>query len=475
MFGYLLKRILLFIPTLFVISLLAFGLSKCTPGDPVDQVLPPEESNLRTGLVDKASYNKAYNEAARRLNLDKPLFYFSVSPLAYPDTLYRVLRKSERETLRKLVGQYGNWEQISAFKRQINSFDRRLALLPDSLRTNAYTVIWRNLQQLDLRYKDEAVVAKLKVIEKTISEDSLLNPVLLPFFMNLNDSYDRIKNESSRIKCYIPSFKWYGHKNQYHHWVVNFLTGDFGTSYRDGRPVSDKIWDAVRWTLLINGLAIFFAYLFSVPIGVRSAVHRGSRFDKASTLTLFILYSLPSFWVATLLMVFLTTPEYGMNFFPTMGLGEIPDGASFWQVFFIRGHHLVLPVFCLTYGALAFISRQMRGGMLNVLQQDYIRTAKAKGLSQKKIVWKHAFKNALFPIITLFASVFPAALAGSVVIEMIFNIPGMGRLTIDSIYTKDWPVVYSIVMMASILTMAGILISDILYAMIDPRVRYKKG
>jgi peptide/nickel transport system permease protein len=185
-----------------------------------------------------------------------------------------------------------------------------------------------------------------------------------------------------------------------------------------------------------------------------------------------VLYSLPNFWIATMLVVFFTTPEYGMDWFPSLGLGDLPPDAPFWQRFVEAGTHLVLPVFCLAYGALAFISRQVRGGMLNVIRQDYIRTAWAKGLNAQPVIWKHAFSNALFPIITMFASIFPAVFAGSVVIEVIFNIPGMGKLTVDAIFQRDWPVVYTVLMLAAVLTMTGILVADILYAIADPRVSY---
>jgi len=133
---------------------------------------------------------------------------------------------------------------------------------------------------------------------------------------------------------------------------------------------------------------------------------------------------------------------------------------------------LALPVFCITYGSLAYLSRQMRGAMLGVVRQDYIRTARAKGLSERKVIWKHAFRNSLFPIITLFGSVFPRALSGAIAIEMIYAIPGMGYLLLMSITARDWPVVFAIVMLIAVMAMIGNLIADILYAMVDPRVTY---
>ena len=201
---------------------------------------------------------------------------------------------------------------------------------------------------------------------------------------------------------------------------------------------------------------------------------KGYFVDNISTVVLFILYSLPSFWIGTIFIVFLTSDYYGLDFFPIgVGLERLADDAT-WSTRLIQtGYELVLPIFCITYGSFAFLSRQMRGSMLEVIRQDYIRTAKAKGLSQDKITWKHSFRNSLFPIITVFSYIFPRALSGSIAIELIYNIPGMGKLALFSITARDWPVVFTITMFAALLTMIGNLIADILYAVVDPRVSYQ--
>jgi len=161
-----------------------------------------------------------------------------------------------------------------------------------------------------------------------------------------------------------------------------------------------------------------------------------------------------------------------MNWFPTGGLGNLAKDAPFWSRFWETAYHLILPVFCVTYTAFAFITRQMRGGMLNELEQDYVRTARAKGLDNNQVTWRHAFRNGLFPIITLLANVLPATLAGSVIVEIIFSIPGMGRLAFNSIFQGDWPVLFTVIMLSAILTLLGNLIADMLYAVADPRVRF---
>ncbi|MFN7117746.1 MAG: ABC transporter permease [Saprospiraceae bacterium] len=468
MLRYLLKRIFIFIPTLLVISLLAFGLSKVAPGDPVEMLLRNE------AVGDIRNRERVYNETAHFLGLDKPPFYFALTSAAYPDTLYQIVDKDRREMLQKLIAQYGNWEYISVYYQQIKRLELLLYTLPDSISFQELSLMRSNVKDLYLQHKDNQIFSIFNRIEQSLAKDLNLALFAEHAFSALRDSYMDVKELATPHRLMIPDVKWYGFDNQYHNWLIHFIKGDFGTAYTDGRPVAHKINDALFWTLIINGIAILIAYLLAIPLGVFSAVRKDTFWDRFVTVSLFILYSLPVFWIATMLQVFFTTGTYQMDFFPSYGIGDLNASDSLWTQFTLRASHLILPIFCITYGSLAFISRQMRGGMLDVLQQDYIRTARAKGLGSRAIIWKHAFRNALFPIITLFASVFPAAFAGSVVIEVIYNIPGMGKLTIDAINGRDWPIVYTVLMISAILTMIGILIADILYALLDPRVTFSK-
>lgn len=289
--------------------------------------------------------------------------------------------------------------------------------------------------------------------------------------LSLKKQFNQYNLERDSILKYLKDYSSKG-----------FLRGDFGISYDDKKPVATKIKEAIYWTLIMNFFSILISYLISIPLGVRSALwkSKGKKVkDNINTTFLFILYSLPSFWIGTILLVFFTTPEYGewLDWFPTNGAQDYnlknDPNASAWAKLCDILHHLTLPIFCITYGSLAYLSRQMRGSMLGVLRQDYIRTAWSKGLGEQKVIWKHAFRNSLFPIITLFSSVFPRALSGSIAIEMIYAVPGMGWLVLASITARDWPVVFTIVMFAAILTMIGNLIADILYAFVDPRISFK--
>ena len=257
---------------------------------------------------------------------------------------------------------------------------------------------------------------------------------------------------------------------QYFLWLKSIATLDFGRSYKDNRLVMDRIRERIPVTLQLNIISIFLVYLFAVPIGIFSSTHQYSFSDKAVTLFLFILYSLPSFWMATMLILYLGGGDY-LHWFPITALSSLgAEEMSSFDWLLDRLWHLVLPVFCLTYAGLAYVSRQMRAGMLETIRQDYIRTARAKGVSEKVVVFKHALRNSLIPIVTLLGFLLPAMLGGSVIIESIFTIPGMGQLGFEAILSRDYPVVMAITTIAAFLTLVGLLLSDVLYAVVNPTI-----
>lgn len=258
---------------------------------------------------------------------------------------------------------------------------------------------------------------------------------------------------------------------QYLLWVKRVFTLDFGTSYKDHRNVWDKIAERLPVTIQLNLISIFLVYLIAIPFGVYSAVRPGSFWDHVLTLFFFFLYSLPSFWVAMLLIMGFGGGDF-YDVFPVYGISSIgADALPIFKWLLDRAWHLVLPVTCLTYGGLAYLSRLARANMLEVIREDYVRTARAKGLSERVVIFKHAFRNALLPIITLLAFLLPSMFGGSVIIESIFSIPGMGQLGFEAVLGRDYPVIMAITAVSALLTLIGLLISDLLYAALDPRIK----
>ncbi len=258
---------------------------------------------------------------------------------------------------------------------------------------------------------------------------------------------------------------------QYGKWLGRLVHLDFGDSFsQDRRPVTAKIAERLPVTILINVLSIGLILLLAVPIGIVSAVRRNSPFDRLTTIFVFIGFATPSFWLALLLMDVLGV-RYGL--FPIVGLKSLGYDYLSWSGKILDMlHHLVLPVFVSAFGGLAGFSRYMRANMLDVIRQDYILTARAKGLTEKAVIWKHALRNALLPVITILGLSVPGLIGGSVIFETIFAIPGMGKLFYDGVMMRDYPLIMGILVIGAVLTLVGNLLADLGYALADPRIRH---
>ena len=251
------------------------------------------------------------------------------------------------------------------------------------------------------------------------------------------------------------------------------LRGDFGASASvdPGRPVTTVILERLPVTVTLNFWAVALTYLIAIPLGVFTAIRAGSWFDQVTAFGLFVLYSLPVMWVGLTLQAMLCEGGH-WELFPLKGL--VPahaDELSTWHLQWEIIRHYTLPVFCLAYGGLAGLSRYARNGMLEVIHSDYIRTARAKGLSEHTVIWTHAFRNALITLITLFSGLLPSLVAGSILVEYIFNIPGMGSLSLLALSSRDYPLQMALFAFAGALTLAGVLIADLLYLAADPRIK----
>ena len=547
MWRYVLKRLLLVVPTLLGISVITFCLVRLAPGDPATAALGMEDA----GAYGRAVTQRLVESARRFYGLDKPLLL----NLDVKDRRRTVLSMWEeaRALLMKTGGEdpgprsAASRERFRELAASLRSLGKRLVpyLVPAALseeneacrdfllgvlREGAHIEAAEDRERLATwwashaeRFGREAVAEAVRILEQCSPQDvpgrarrmrDELGELALPevearieslppsparrrliTFLAPWAGYDLPlgpEAEPGRFEAALRFIRdWWDREGlayreigawervwrafseaQFPRWLGRILCFDFGRSFTDHRLVVHKIWEALKITLAFQVLVILLIYLIAVPLGVISAVKQDSLFDKTVTLVLFCLYSLPNFWVAYLLILFFCGGRFG-DIFPIQGLNTAGAEAwPFWPWFLDRLWHMVLPVACMTYGGLAALSRYARSGMLEVIRMDYVRTARAKGLAERTVIVKHALRNGIIPIVTLLGGLLPALVSGSVIVETIFNIPGMGRLAFSAVLERDYPVVTAVAFFSSFLVLLGILLSDLLYAVVDPRIRY---
>ena len=260
---------------------------------------------------------------------------------------------------------------------------------------------------------------------------------------------------------------------QYVVWLKNLFTLNFGDSFKDSQSVWSKIAERLPVTVKLNFWSILVVYLVAIPLGIYSATHPNSFADQVTTLAAFVLFAVPLVWAATMAIVFICGGDF-YYLFPTGGIEslEFSENWSIWKKIKDHTWHLFLPVVLLSYDGFAGLSRYMRSSMLEVLRQDYVQVARAKGLQESIVIFKHVLRNSLIPQVTILASILPGLIGGSIIIETIFSIPGLGQLGYESVLARDYPTVLALLTVSSVLTLIGILISDIILSVVDPRIAF---
>jgi peptide/nickel transport system permease protein len=257
---------------------------------------------------------------------------------------------------------------------------------------------------------------------------------------------------------------------QYWRWLKRIVVLDFGRSFAPhGRPVLDMIRERLPITLALNVIEMLIIVALAVPVGVTSATRQYSAFDKSTTVFVFLGFATPDFWLAVMLQILFGVH---LGWLPISGL-RLPvwEYLPFWQQQWDFASHLILPILVATFGGLAGFSRYMRQSMLEVIRQDYVQSARAKGLPESVVIGKHALRNAMLPIVTVLGLSLPGLIGGSVIVETIFAIPGMGQLMVQAVYERDYPVIMANLVIVASLTLVANLIADLSYSLIDPRIR----
>jgi len=452
MLAYFFKRILLFIPSIILIGAFTFFLFHASPTDPIESLLRVE--GFEKDVISDDQYRSQYKRLAAELKLDQPKFYFGIVPNYYPDTLYKIIDKQERKRLVELLGHHNDWKAVNTF-----FYSGKRILSESKNKTSA-----RLINEL-LYVKDP--------IDFKSSLESIKNDSITTVESSFYDITQMLSEENKRVFA-LPKLLWFGANNQFHSWLTNFFTGTLGRSIIDGRPVWSKISKALIWTLFLVLVALLLAIVISIPIGVWSASNVSSRLSKFSQSFFYFIYAMPLFWFATLMVVFFTTSQYGnwTNIFPGVGISSFSKDPSTLGKIAANAKQLILPIFCMALHSVAFLSSIVRNSVIAESKKAYKITAHLKGLTNKATFWKHLFPNSLLPLVTIIVGAIPASLSGSLVIEVIFNIPGVGRLLFDSIFGNDWYVIFSIVMIVGLVTIISYLIGDLLYSFLNPKIRF---
>ncbi|MEL7530081.1 MAG: ABC transporter permease [Bacteroidota bacterium] len=467
MWQYLIKRLFLMVPTVIMISVLAFFISHNVGLSPVIS---------QCGSVLSGSSQIVLRSCQERViktyNLDKPPFYFALQSWADSDTLHRITELREKNALKRLLHFSGNWDQVNQWRSLEQAFIRKnlyLRLAADSISREeqalrAARIKTAKRRAFDLQYYGEPAKLRrlLHGLDSLYALDSVFEP-LLAERQTLANQLALFEKERSRWKIYLPRFKWYGFDNQYHAWLFKVLSrGDFGYSM-NGINISQTIGSLFFYTAFLALLGTLLVLGLGIPMGILAARKRDGWWDRFSAVLVFAFRAVPEFWLGLVLLMFFANPDF-LDWFDS---SFVPSNPTPWKLI----SRYILPMIAYSYGSLAVVSRVVRASMLEQLSSDYVRTARTKGLSQKRVLYAHALRNALIPLVSLISGLFPAMIGGALILETVFQIPGLGKTLFEAILSNDAPLILAMFSLLGLLTMIGYWVTDVLYQWLDPRIK----
>jgi len=448
MLKWILYRALLIVPTLLLVLGLSFVLSKSVYSDPIEAALV-----LKGVALDTPHGQKEYKDLYHKMKLDQPLFYFAILPHYYPQSIHAFYKTYDRSIVKNLLSE----------KVHIKWILNYLILRNDIL---------ENKESRDVF--DKNIIERLNYAHNLVEIRKLKSSIEAS---NINQNeYEKMLSILSQLdasiqKIYYPIFIWHGHENQFHMWVSSFLSGNWGVSYKDGISVRNKIGKALKWTLVLTSISLVFTTFISYFVGLLTAFYTNTWMDRFLRYFWLMLYTMPVFWLASLLITFMTTDRYGsfFNIFPLPGRWYIPEEEPFWTTLAKYAHQMILPIICLVANDISPISQLIRRSILNQKLKPFVLLSQAKGLTPFQSFKNHLLPHSYTTLVTVIGGKIPALLSGSLIVEVIFNIPGIGRLIYDSVLSADWSVVFGVLTMISFVVTITMLISDIMYRWIDPR------
>lgn len=479
---YILKRLLFLVPTLLLLVVAGFILIESAPQNP--ELLNME---IETNPLSNPAQQEAQKRQLRsKYGLDLPVFYFRITHLADIDTLNRIASDSDRQLIQQLLIRNGNSNAVmhyyQSLKEWITYSRTHIQNNADSVQMEFYREILAIAYGLLNTWNTDAIKAQVKRAESNY-DFMPIDPKMKEHFSVYKSAFESLNEHAQPWKTWIPSLRFYT-KNRFHQWLFGngserkgIIRGDFGVSWYNQRPVLPYLLPKLFWSVLLTFLSVLMAYVAAIPIGLLAARNVNRLFDRVLQAVILILFSIPSFLAAILLLRTFSNPDV-FQWFPTGGVaptGGFQSSLNFLQQIIQTIPYLVLPVIAYTYGSFVFLTRLTREQLVQEQSKPYAITARSKGITQPLIFRRHLLRNSLLPLITVFSQVFPASVAGSVVIESIFTIPGMGQETLLAVFQMNYPVLAAILVISGLFTIIGYLISDILYVLADPRIRLNKN
>lgn len=416
------------------------------------------QQNENEGIID-CSMNENASLKRKSWGLDLPLFYVGFGTWAEPDTLYKISNKNTQKAALVALQKSGkDWAEIQVYFKEIYTLKRQFQIIQNQHLNDSNYFDYARINQEIYSLLQESESDK---INNSLSEIELFytqNQLQLPDFTLLTHKNPFSTAGKFNIKNYIPKISFYGLSNQYHQWLVKVLQGDFGKSYRTNQAVSERIGDFVTRSAMFALLSFFFAFLIAIPLGVLKTAYQNSLFDKSTDAFIFIINALPAFVIGIFLIIIFANPDIFNWFLPAY---------SYTGSWFSRA---TLPLIAYTVGSAASLTAFIHSLLTAEMQQDYIRTAQAKGLQARLIYIRHAFKNILIPLLSNSASLLPSLIGGSITLEYVFSIGGMGEEAFIAIQSLDIPMVLAIMTLTGLLTVLGYMITDTLSIWIDKRI-----
>jgi len=424
-----------------------------------------EDDLAMNSLVQSDAREKIYRDYLKKTGQDKPLFYFSIASLAEPDTLYKIFPEYKQELVKRLCFAYGDWAFVREYYLALQGYRssvEKQADAQDALSNKRFTAeYYTAVEAQDI----QSLLAQTQPL--IITSD---NEPLKTAFSTLKLSFQSMEENGSAFRKYVPAFYWHGGENQYHHWLSSLLKGNMGYSLRNQRPVQLLIKDALGITLLMTVTSLSAAWVLSIFLALGINLSQGKKLRKPLLGFLYVLDTFPLFLISFLILI-LFSGERMKGLLQTFGLGNYMMIDNSFLRFIKLLSHLLLPVFCMTLVLLPYLTGQIDRAIKDVGNFEYIKTARAKGLSEPTVLVKHIFRNTSSTLITLFTENIPALLAGALVVEVIFAVPGMGRLLVGAVNARNYRVVMGIVILVAIVKILSNILADILYKISDPRIK----